>query len=227
MKAAASIPACAQTRSMRGWSTWPSFQRGRYDNSRHSLSRGAEGSEGAAVVSRPAGASRAPRRGGSAKTGSRPRPAGAASCPPSRASGPRPLSSWQWRPILSARPRRRQRRRSSTRRNRPRAFSPSCRSTVTILPTLGCALCLPARPPNRSRDTSVTAACSRSTACRRTKSTTIAAAWRRSSPSKGDAFGRDGYGNFDLEPRQACTVTPPRAPRMPPWWSGPSTPTNC
>ena len=46
-------------------------------------------------------------------------------------------------------------------------------------------------------------------------------------PEQGDAFGRDGYGNFDLEPQQACTVTPPRAPRMPPWWSGPSTPRNC
>jgi hypothetical protein len=25
---------------------------------------------------------------------------------------------------------------------------------------------------------------------------------------QGDAFGRDGYGNFDLEPRQACDCDP-------------------
>ena len=27
-------------------------------------------------------------------------------------------------------------------------------------------------------------------------------------PEQGDAFGRDGYGNFDLEPRQACDCDP-------------------
>ena len=44
---------------------------------------------------------------------------------------------------------------------------------------------------------------------------------------QGDAFGKDEYGNFDLEPRPTWDFDPPRPPRMPPWWSGPSTPTNC
>ena len=38
---------------------------------------------------------------------------------------------------------------------------------------------------------------------------------------QGDAFCRDEYGNFDLEPGRPATLIPPRAPRMPPWWSDP------